>query len=561
MTTSSSPIPNTVIQDTTLPFRVLGSAQVWGPTGNGRIVPNPGDVVFDSVAGWEFVQSVDPVTLYSTLGPLPTPAQGNTFTQADILLGVGPGTQSESFRIYTNTLTLPHPLAPDGRLHMYSDTIVSYKLFLGTDISSATGVVVSQYYDQSGNFISENIPMQPQQNADGSSNPSIVAPASGATLQSFNDGQVLTAVFYDTNAGPVSMAELMVKNTSYIRQISAAMKYITSIELVSPFLSTTVDNLLQVPINMPMNSLPMLGQVNYSDGTSIQKAIDGTVFQLAGLENFIASTVGQQAPLVLFYTPASNEASYGTTPTPNQKISERYNIQTINVVGSYSVKLVGFPRWVSPSTGYTMEYYLTSLDRDEIYYVTPYVVPNVGSAAFNGLLYGQVQNLTLKLDLSLVDNVVFNEYSFVTTMGVTLLAPGSSQTPPLWTVKYSPNQSPAYGQDLAAVFTYQSVNNWNLDITCGQTSLEQWLNLLYTGVQPLYNPQSETTPPTPNMIGLIFPTGTINIPIAQWNSTIGPIGNSIQQGQLLYIQFFYRDSTGDQQLAVAALPAMIVQPS
>lgn len=554
------PTSPTVYQNPNRGFKIWGPGEIYNPaTGLGNEVPNVGDLQFDPMNGFQEVIAVDPITLGSTFKPWNPIPSGNNLSQNDILLGAGPGTQSESFRVNLDTSVVPHKVSIDSRDHMYSADIVSYKLFKGFDISAATGQVISQYYDQSGQFISENVPMELVQNPDGS-NVAILAPGTCATMQQFQDGDVLTAVFYDANNGPRSQAQLIVRNTSFIRQLSAVMKYITSIEIVSPFLSNTVSNQLEIPINMPVDSLPMMGQVNYSDGSARQLPIDGTAFQLAGIDDFIATTVGQTVPLTLFYTPAANEASYGTTPAPNQKIYARYTLQTQNVQGAYTPKLYAFPRWVDTTTGYTMEYYLTDLDRQESYYVTPFVNQVQGTPGFNGTLYGQVQNLSVKINLAQVDNVRYSNFTFTTVFAVTLLQPGTASAPTLWNVEEAPGQNPAYGNDLEAVFTYNGVNDWLLDITCGQTSQQQWLNLLYGGLQPLFNAQAEVTAPVPNIVNLIFPTGKLTLPVDQWNTTIGPVGNIIQQGQLLYLEFVFRDTNGDQILGVAALPAFIVQP-
>lgn len=559
MPAPSAPNPSTIQVDPNRGFKIWSLAQIYGLNSSGTIVPNVGDLSYDPVAGWQYAKAINPVTYYTTFTPLPNPGVGNVLTPTDILLGQGPGTLSESFRMFYNNSLMPYSLAPDARLRMYSATVVGYKVFLGTDDSAATGKVISQYYDQAGNLIGETIPVTPVTDPNGTR---CLAPAPGSTMQTLNDGDIVTLVFYDADAGPVSVEQLIVKNGSYIRQLNAAMKYITSIEIVSDFLSDTDQNLLEVPVNMPIDSLPMIGKVNYSDGTSMEHAIDGTIFQLAGLHSFVATTVGQQAPLTLFYQPSANEAVYGTSQAPNQKVPQAYAIQTTNVNGAYSPKLYAFPRWVNDTYGYTMEYYLTDLDRQEYYYVTPFVNPNPGSAIFNGLLYGQVQQLVLKIDLSKVDNVRYNNFTFVTTVWVSLLQPGSSAILPLWSMQYAVNQNPAYGSgtEQAAVFTYQSVNNWLLDISCGCTSEQQWLNLLYNDLLPLYNQQVEVAPPVPNMVNLIFPgSNPVTIPTSQWNSTIGPIGNYIAQGGLLYLEFFYRSTSGDQVLGVAALPAEVIQ--
>ena len=119
MPAPSAPNPSTIQVDPNRGFKIWGLSQIWGLNSSGTIVPNVGDLSYDPVAGWQYAISINPTTFYTTWGPLPNPGVGNILTPTDILLGQGPGTQSESFRMFYNNTLMPYSLAPDGRLHMY----------------------------------------------------------------------------------------------------------------------------------------------------------------------------------------------------------------------------------------------------------------------------------------------------------------------------------------------------------------------------------------------------------------------------------------------------------
>jgi hypothetical protein len=543
-------IPPTLISDPTQGFKVWNITQIYNPVSAplARYVPNVDDQVLDWTAGYFRVTAVDYTTGLSTLIPWSPPVDATAGDDDDILLGDGPGTQYESYRAYIDTSVIPYVLALDSRLHLYGTTVTYVKVFLGTDISQQ-GTVISSMYDTAGNFLGENIPTElvtmPNDN-----NLAVQTPKVGYTTSQLADGEVVTVVTYSANGSATSTARCLVKNTQFVRTTNASLKYITSIAVETPFLSSSQPKLIHYPINMAVEQLNLIGVVTYSDGTQLRMPVDGTKFSMLGLQNFVATIQGQIVPLVLTYTLSPGEYTYGATGASARFITEPYQATTEQEDGAYSVKLFAYPIWQDAITGYRLDWWLYTLDREDVYNVTPYIQAANQSAPFNPTLYDTVQNLVVAVNMSQVDSK-FANYRHVQTIAVALLAPGNEHQDN-WEIQFSPGQTPPYGIGVKAVLTFINQNDWTLDLTSGFNSLEQWLTNIYNYTQPLYSSISETAPPIPNFFALVVGGQRIEIPVSQWNQPIS-IPGGIAEGQPVYLQFFLRNSQTDLQLGISGL--------
>lgn len=543
--------PPTLIVDQNRGYREWLLPEIYtGPNSTGRYVPNKDDAVRDWAQGVFRVVDVDYTTGLSTMQLWTPPQNPNTLTDEDILLGTGPGTQSESFRLYIDPSVTPHTLAIDARIHIHGTQATYVKYFRGTDISSTTGQVISAYYDQSGNFLGENIPLE-NVVMDANNVVAVKTPKVGYTTQDLQDGDVVTAVVYNDAGGAVSIAKLLVANTSFIRSTDASAKYVKAISLETPFLSTSDPKLIQYPINMPVSALNLIGVVTYSDGSKLRMPVDGTKFSLFGLENYIATIQGQQLDLVLSYKLSANEYNYIGTPSPNQHISESYKATTLQADGAYSIKLFVTPVWIDALNGYRLEYYLYNLDREFVYPVTNLVDQQTGSRAFDPVEYGTVQHLAVAINMNQVDSQ-FANYRHVQSFDLTLLRAGNSQDGDNWTVAYTPGQNPPYGVGVKALATYVEVGNWKLDVSCGAATQADWLNEVFYATQPLFDPGTETQAPTPNYFALVYGSERIELPIAQWNA-ITTMTSTFVEGTPIYLEFIRRNSQTDLQLGISGL--------
>lgn len=541
--------PPVLIVDQNRGFRTWHISEIYVTNGQGRYVPNVNDMVIDWVQGIYRVTAVDYTTGLSTLVRWTLPLNANEAIGEDILLGSGPGHISESFRAYLDTSVMPYTLALDSRLRFYGSTTSYIKIFLGEDIG-VNGQVISAFYDQSGTFVGDNIPLELVTMPD-LTNRAVKTPMVGYTTQAMPDGEIVTVVAYDDAGQPTSIAKLLVKNTAFIRTTDQAMKYITDITVETPFLSATDPKKIEYPINMPVQNLNLIGVVNYSDGSKIRLPIDGTKFTMHGLENYIATIQGQEVPLVLSYRLAETEYSYILTPSPTKHISVPYKAVTLRNDGAYSVKLFAFPVWISALAGYRLEFFLYNLERQAVYNVTQFVEQAAGARAFNPIQYGVVQSIGVAVDLNRVDPR-FAAYRHVQNFDITLVSNGNVHGQTNWTVGFTPGQNPPYGQNLRAISTFINVGNWQLDIRSGAANQTEWLNRVFYATQPLFDDQTEERAPEPNFFIVRSAGSSVELPISMWNSVI-TMTASPPDGGLITIEFIRRNATTDLQLGVAGM--------
>lgn len=521
-----------------------------GPSGTGRYVPNIDDLILDYTQGFFRVINVDYSTGISTLDLWILPKDSEGLTNEDILLGAGPGTVSENFRCYINTDVVPHTLNVSGYLHIYGSSAHSVKIFKGVD-TGASGVVVSQYYNQNGNLVGENIPLElvvmPGQN-----NVAVKCVKPGYSNRALANGEVVTVVVYDQVGGVLSIARLLVENTNFVRTADASAKYITGIRILSPFISETDTRLLEYPVNITLDSNHIMGEVSFNNGDKDILPVDGGKFSLHGLNNFISTTAGQRLQLVLSYKMSPGEFTVSGVVSENYHINEPYELVTVAAQGAYAVKLFGYPKWLDSVRGYMMEYWLYNLDRDTIEYATPWVEMHSASAPFQPTLYGTAQDIAVSIDLANLGSQ-FSSYRYVQSMTITLVRRGDVLQTPNWTIGFSPNQDPPYGTNAVAKMTFMNVNQWQMDLRCGCASQEEWLNTLYYRAEPLYNPSAELNAPTPTHFTAVFANRVIEFSIDQWDQ-ISMVPNDLTQGQWLGLRFSRKTANNEFQLALAALP-------
>ena len=520
-----------------------------GAQGANRYVPNINDYVQNVTNGELFVVStINPATMVAVLVPATTtPTTG--VDPNDTLIGP----TVETYRCYIDSSVVPAVVAVDARLHVKGSMVTSCKIFLGYDTSS-TGTVISSFYDQSGHLLSQSVPLELVAE-EGINNISIKTVPVCYTTQTVADGQPITVVFYSANGNVVSQAQLLAENTAFIRTTSSSLKYITSIAIESPFLSPSDPTVIQYPMNVPLAGLNLIGVVNYSDGSSIRLPVDGTKFTIFGFKNYVATIVGQKAPLVLKYQLSPGEIVYGATSTnagQNNFISLSLSAVTENEDGNYTVKLYPYPVWNSTTIQYTLEWFMYTLERNIVYNVTPYVSFSSNSQPFNPTLYGVTQNLTVSINLNKV-NPSYNSWNFVQTIAINLMQAGNNTSGTNWTIGYNPGQNPAFGLNNAAITTEVSSGLTLVNVSNGIDTLTDWLAAMYSLTEPLVDPVSETVAPTPNMFSILYNGQEFQYTIDQW-STTQQVGVAIQPFDTILLKFFLRTGSDDIQLAMAGMP-------
>lgn len=522
------------------------------PNQPNRWVPNVGDLIWDEHNGWFIVRYVEPGTHVSTLETWDPVKPKAPITDSNQLVGVGPGYSSESYRMFLDTSVTPFTFTPSRRLRSYGSMVTHYQVFLGSDISPTTGTCISAFYTPTGDYLGPSVPFETEV-IPGANVQTIKIPMGGYTVESLKDGELVTLVSYSDEGGVVDVTQLLVQNTAAISQSDASKSYVGGISLDSPFLSSSDPKVIEFPLNVTVQSLPMAGVVHYRGGRKTTVGIDNLNMFLFGLNDYIATEVGQEFPLTLAYQLKPDEVSYELVPTALRRLTATYTARTVAADNAYECRLFVYPTWVNEVVGYRLEFWLYNLDRQRFYNVSPYVELGVNSPPFNPKSYGVLQTLTYSLNLNQVDGR-FAPHRLVSSFQVALLSEGSNRKAN-WEVYPRPNTGEAYGRNLKADIEYLQTNMWDLRLANGASTKEAWLRKMYEAAEPLINPAVEVAPLTPTHFVLHFLHNKYEFSVEQWNQKLR-VNNDLADGELLNIQWIRRIVSEDLQLAMTALPIL-----
>lgn len=512
-----------------------------GDAGLYKYVPKVGDWVQDTATMQKYVVSaVDSLTLIPTLQEIDS--QSN---ETELLVGAS----ADSYRVYLDTSVVPHILAVDTRLKVAGTMSHHAKIFRGGDVG-ATGKVISLLFDSAGNYLTDEIPLELAA-IDSHVNHTIKVITVCHTREQMRDGERVTAVIYNDQGHVVSKRSLIVENTSFIRSIAAGTRYISHISLESPFLSQSNANMLEYPINVPLQAFNMYGKVHYSDGSVTKLPIDGTKFRLHGLDTFVSTVVGQEIKLALTYVLDSTEVAYGAVSADGKYITAPMSLITTMQDGAYTVKLYVYPVWNETNSNYVLRWFMMDLNRDILFDVTPYIYYNSNSDIFDPVGWNKVQNLSVRINLKDV-SAGLKSYIHTQTIAVVLKEPGTSADT-RWLIGFEANQTPFYGTNLFASVEMINQNLWKVNVKNARTSLSEWLNDVYYNVKPLMDKKKEVAAPTPTHMVFIYGNSRTEYPISQWEEDLQVNGEFAITGTI-QIEFIKRTNSGDLRLAITGLP-------
>lgn len=518
----------------------------FGLVGAGKFVPNVVDEVHHiqgATVTVFIVDSVHPTTLIPTLRPA-------NVDENDAI----PQFKNDTFRVFIDKSVNPYRLSVDSRLTKGGSQLVAAKLFRGVNTSN-DGVVVSAIFNQNGEVVSENIPLE-LVSSDTLTNHSLKLVAACHTAFDLIDGEMLTCVFYD-NVGFVASIELcIVENTSFIRSTDASRKYVTSIALETPFMSSANNRVIQYPMNIPLNAMNLIGVVNYSDGSVRKHAVDGSRFLVHGLEAYAPTITSQKTPIVLKYLFANNEYGLGVHIGDERFTTEQYQLAAGPIDGNYALQLYSYPIWVDSVSGYRLEWFMYELDRGIHYPVTDAIRIETSYSVWNPKLYGTKQTLKVKINLKDVNGSYKNFYH-VQMVDIQLNRPGNERPSydhvPNWQVSCVAGQVPTFGALAYATYERITTNEWLLKIGGGHLLFVDWLAAYYEPTRPLYNTYTESHAPAPTHFKLIAGNNVVEYPIEQWNSSI-TLNSILTNNSTIFLEFFNRTVDTDLHLSVAGLP-------
>lgn len=547
------PLPNDVIRIWDIRNIYKGPAFIQ-ENGYYAYVPKEGDWVVDRDNGWFYVAHVGlEGENLSTLVPWEAPSRGGTADDDLILLGDISRYTSEFILCAIDYSQMPPVMTVDNRIQVYGSNAVSAKIFLHNDIG-VNGQVVSCQYDNSGNIVSDTVPLELVKFNE-SRNIAVRVPLPCHCSQNLADGETLTFVAYDKNGGPILPAyRLVVQNTAFVRRTELGQKYVKGVQLLSPFLNSNDPELLEIPVSIrSLASVEFRARVWYSDNSYKDWAVDGDRMVLNGVREYIPTIVGQQASLTLTYFLNDNEQAVSSNPGEKPHVDQNYRIRTTEAIGAYAPKLYGYPVWDAAKATWKMAMWLYNLDRQMAYEVTDKAELGVNSEPFDPKNYGVVQHLTYAITLSSVDSR-WKAYRHVQNLDVVIYGAPGSATGTDWTVGFDPGQDPVYGPNLSCKITGTSANARTVKIDSGIKTYDEWLEQMFYNTRPLRAIASESKAPAPTHFEVYVDAGHVyRYPVNQWNAAL-TIGTVLTAGQNVFIKWLKTDAGNiELQLGISAL--------
>jgi hypothetical protein len=517
------------------------------------VVPQENEAVFDIDQGVIYRAShVDwQATLKTTLVPwrLTNVDEGNT-TEQDWIFGLrggpllGEALLSIDYSVRPNVARVDSTIMRPGAGYA--------KLFVGND-ASANGKIISAQYDTSLNLLTNKVPTKLAEIVD-RTNESIMTTGSFSVTENeegLPDGTRCTLVFYDEGGEFIPPVQpVMVQHCAYMRDHQIGIKYVTEVKLISPWFTNTSDpDRLIVPMNIQLLAVELRAAVYYSDGSTQIWPVNGTKFNLYGLQEHRPTWPGQSTEISLIYTLADDEQHYIAKPGSPKHATHSYMLQSGDAIGAYSPKIYSYPQWDTATAGYVLKHWLFDLDRKTRTDVTDLVTLNDQSPPFRPTSYGVSQSMIFNLNLRDVSNI-YESVVFIQHTGITLYknvnGPGKR-----WDVNFS-NDMPAFGGK--SIVVKNNGVNTTFDVSQGQRDLVDWLDELYWSIKPAYSPRNEDKAPTPTHFDLMDDTGR------KWRFAVGdynkenPINIQLQKGKTWFISWINKAASGAElQLGLTGL--------
>lgn len=457
----------------------------------------------------------------------------------------GEGIMGIDYSVRPPRATIDSTIMRPGATHAY--------LFLGENLDLDNGAkIISAVYDASNNLTSNKIPVVLAAINNYTNNTIFNTDVFSVVMgpNELPNGTRCTLVFFNGEQPILPSQRIVIQQNSYLRNRELGVRYVTDIELISPWFTDSNDpDKIVLPITTPLSGIVFEAGVHYTNGDTEISPVNGGRFQLLGTDEFRPSYPGQRAELTLVYTLADDELFYIANPGVNGRKARVYDIVAGDVQGAYAPKLYTYPYWVSAGSQYGLMHWLYDLDRKTFINVTDYVRINEISPPFKPKSYNAVQTLIFNLTLKDV-SPSYNSTIIKQTTAITLFndinGPGRR-----WGVQFEGASDP-----YVSLFA-KTVNNnagTTVNLTNGFTTVDDWLKALYWSVIPSFDIFNEEKAPTPTKLYFMLADGTKwPITLTNWNKPLN-VGVNLQNGQTAFLCWVAQDGTGNEsQLAMTGV--------
>lgn len=541
-------------------FRVWHITQIYMGEGSpeGTVVPTVGDAVIDWDRGIYQVKHV--INQIPTLELFDPTKSLFGDTQPNLISGLSNRNPSVIYRAFIDNSVTPKVIVIDDQYRIYGSDPSYCKLFKGTDTNPQTGIVVSRNLSGS----SENVTLETISN-DGIT---IKRPNTIYSNVSLEDGDTVTLVEYSSSGVVTGGVTLVVKNSAAIRSLEQETVYIVDIELITPLLSETQPDVIEVPFGQPLQANGFQYRLLYSNGTTFTDDVDGVKCKLLGLDNYNTNWAGDGESIVLQYTADVNEPIININSGTSRTISKTYTMINVDVDPDLAFKLYVIPRYQPLTQDYVLNTWLVNAAHDfwvdvtgdaNIYLEGTTNAPDLGAT-------GVWQQLDLVMDIEQVLPHLVG-YTFTQTTGLRLNTVNGNLDNKPWLIDYANNQTLAYGNFNAMKATAWLTGNQQIDMSCGATTQQGWLDRLYYPLKPSYDVTLIGSVPTPTHFALrwydevaLQYVETNEIDIDSWNIPIERLlysGGSWQNMSTVEVVWYYTLPGDVSSRLIGVSPVMV----
>lgn len=529
-------------------------------------VPNVGDMVIAWDEGVYKVDSVgvDNIPVLTMWDPDSNIANAGS---GGLITSLSEYQPSVINRAFLDTSDVIYYITIDNRWRSFGSESTDVKLYRGTDISAATGIVLSREY--SGMVvIGDSQPLLPLTGTTDEKRPPAI-PVEGL----LNDGETVTLVTYTATGRITGTTTFVVVNSSAIAPLNSTTKTIVDILLLSEWITTPDPDLLLIPANIGLRLAGATGRILYHDGTTEDIPIDGVKLVLHGANNFNNNMEGSVNYLVLTYYADTTERLINGGA--GRHISHTYYTQTFldDIADSYKVYLM--LSYNNLNDLYSFTFYLTNSDYTLLRKLLPgeYTAFHYDDTVPPGVSTTKPLNLNRTANISLpkftlniavhmeqIFPMTYDNYTFTQQMFVDLndITPSSQS----WVLDYEMDNVNTFNGAYKA-YTRFSYDYEDLDLRVGAVSQADWLDKIFRPISPIYV-SPLITYPEPTHFRIMYDTVTNgfhtsdDIDIADWDVIYNP-GDVIWKNNTGFAIVWLRDEIGLLEKHVLGMtPVMIV---
>lgn len=403
---------------------------------------------------------------------------------------------NDKFGLYTDSRVSPTKLMVDAKLFFVGNNLVEYTLSKNDE--NGNEVCISEYYDSTGKFISNRIPLS----STTVNNLNIKFPTNCHTTHTLEDSEQITLRVFDNLGNECAEAVVYAHDAFILNDLDSQSTAIISLDAECP--QTRGDD-FYVYEHQDLNQLNIRPYITYADGTKAYVNVDNAQCIIYGLEDFVPSFPGFSQTLVIKYFLNHRETSTESVEKNGKRFiaieKKLIVIRRTATAADYSVKLSVIPHWNKTLSKWDLRFFAYTQERDHVYDATAYTTYSTESLPFDGThtAWGKEQHLELKYNLQEVFNSS-DEILGVQDLYITLWDGDNSYS--RYTFRDSEdNASPIYGAEGSVIrkpiIHYdEEIDQYFIPSTIFGT-WEAVVEAFYINGHPPYRSADETVAPTP----------------------------------------------------------------